>query len=75
MALILDIVFALSEGVPKLNGLVTGARDNLTVISAEANGQNIGGVADETAGCQTSVQVPETESVIPGGRKSELTVG
>ena len=75
MTVILDIVFALSESIPKLDGLVTGARDNLPVISTEADREDIRGVADEAAGGDARVEVPEAESVVPRGRKRELAVG
>ncbi len=74
MTILLDVVLALSECVPELDSPVTGARDDLSVISAEADGQNIGSVADETAGGETSVEVPKAESVVPRRRKSELAV-
>lgn len=74
MAILLDIVLALAEGVPELDGLVTRARDDLPVVGAEADGEDIGGVADEAAGGGTGVQVPETESVVPGSGESELAV-
>ena len=75
MALVLDIVFALSEGVPELDRPVAGARDDLPVVGAEADGEDIGGVADEAAGSETGVQVPETEGVVPRRRKGELADG
>lgn len=50
MALVLDLVLALAEGVPQLNGLVTRARDDLTVVSREADGQDILVVADKALG-------------------------
>ena len=74
MTVILDIVFALSESIPKLDGLVTGARDNLPVISTEADREDIRGVADESAGGETGVEVPEPEGVVPGGRQRELAI-
>lgn len=75
MSLLLDVVLALSEGVPQLDSAVTRSGDDLPVISTEADGENIGGVSDEATGGQSSVQVPETESVIPGRGESELAVG
>ena len=75
MAILLDIILALSKGVPELDGLVTGARDNLPVISTEADREDIRGMADESAGGETGVQIPETESVVPGRREGELAVG
>ena len=75
MAILLDVVLAFAEGVPELDRLVTGARDDLPVVSTEADGQDIGGVADEAAGGETGVEVPETESVVPRGGERELAVG
>jgi hypothetical protein len=69
-----DVILALTQGVPELDGLVTRTRDNLTVISREADRQNIVGVTDETTGGGTVVQVPETKSLIPRSGQSELTV-
>jgi hypothetical protein len=58
MAILLNVVFALSQSIPKLNCLVTRTRDNLSVVSTETDGQDIGGVADESAGRCASVKVP-----------------
>jgi hypothetical protein len=41
MAVILDIIFTLSEGIPELDSPVTGPRDDLSVISAKADGKNV----------------------------------
>lgn len=65
VTLILDVELALSKGVPKLDGLISGTADNLSVVGAEADAENIGGVANETAGGKTGVEVPKAESVIP----------
>jgi hypothetical protein len=69
-----DVVLALTQGVPELDRLITRTRDDLTVISREADRQNIVGVTDETTSGGTVVQVPETEGLIPRGGQSELTV-
>ena len=45
-----DGVFALSEGVPLLDGAVSGARDDLTVVSRESNAQDILLVVVELSG-------------------------
>ena len=74
VAILLDIVLAFSKGVPELDCPVTRARDNLSVVSAEADGKDIRGVADETAGGETGVEVPETEGVVPGRGQGELAV-
>merc|ERR1712023_504995 len=66
LALGLDGVLALAQGVPQLDGLVAGARHDLTVVSAEGDREDILVVADEAAGGETSVEVPQTEGAVPG---------
>jgi len=75
VTIILDIILALSKGVPKFDCFITRTRDNLSVVCAEADGQDIGGVADESASGLASVQVPETQGMVPGGGKGELAIG
>jgi hypothetical protein len=70
-----DVILALTEGVPELDGLITRTRNNLTVVSRERDRQDIVGVTNETTSGSTVVQIPETESVIPRSRESELTIG
>jgi hypothetical protein len=74
VALILDIILAFSKSVPELDCAIAGARNDLTVVGAEANREDVGSVSDKAAGGSASVQVPETKSVVPGGRESELAV-
>ena len=74
MSLILDIKFAFTKSVPELDCPVPATRDDLTIISTEADRKDIRGVADESTGGKTGVQVPETEGVIPGRREGELTI-
>jgi len=75
VTILLDGELALTEGVPELDGLVTGSRDDLTVIGREGNRENIVGVTDETAGGGTGVEVPKTEGLVPGSGQSKLTIG
>ncbi len=42
-------IFALSKSVPELDGLVTGCRDNLSVITREGNRKHILGVTSEAS--------------------------
>jgi hypothetical protein len=70
-----DVELALTKSVPHLDGLVTRTGDNLTVIGREGNGQDVVGVANETTGGVTGVQIPETESLIPRSGQGELTIG
>ena len=75
MTVVLNVVFAFAKGVPELDRAVTRTRDNLPVVRREADGKDIGGVADEAARRETGVEVPETEGVVPRGGKRELAVG
>lgn len=50
LVLYLDGVLADSQGVPQLDGLVSGSRHDLTVVGRESHAQNILGVSDEAAG-------------------------
>lgn len=50
----LDGVLADSQGVPQLDGLVSGSRHDLTVVSRESHTQNILGVSNKTAGCSAT---------------------
>jgi len=74
VTLVLNSELAITKSVPKLNGAVTRARHNLSVISAESNGKDILGVVHETTGAATSVDLPKTEGTVPGTRQSILTI-
>lgn len=58
MTFIFDITLALSKSIPEFDCLITGTRDNPSVVSAKANGEDIGSVSNKATGCQTGVQVP-----------------
>ena len=75
VALVGDGELAVTEGVPQLDGAVTGTGDDLSVVGGEGNGEDIVGVADEGAGGVAGGQLPQTESLVPGGRQSVGTVG
>ena len=66
VALVGDGVLAVTEGVPELDGSVTRTGNDLAVVGGEADGEDVGGVADEAAGGSAGVEVPEAESVVPG---------
>jgi len=74
VAVFSDVVLALSQGVPQLDGLVARTGNNLTVVSRERNGENIVGVTDETTSGGTSVQIPKADGLVPGSRQSELSI-
>jgi len=74
VSILLDIEFTFTKGVPELDRFVARTRDNLPVISAEADGQNVGSVSDKFPGRVSGAQVPKTEGVIPRSGKGELAV-
>lgn len=41
VAILLDVVFAFTKGIPEFDGPVTGTRDDLPVVRAEADGQDV----------------------------------
>jgi hypothetical protein len=74
VTVLLDVELALSEGVPELDGAVSGSRDDLTVVGREGDREDVRGVSNEATGGESGVEVPETEGLVPRGGKSELTV-
>lgn len=65
MTLLGDGVLAVTEGVPELDGLVPRAGNDLAVVGGEGDGEDIVGVADETAGRGAGGELPEAESLVP----------
>jgi len=74
VAVVGDGVLALSEGVPQLDGLVTGGGDDLAVIRGEADGEDVVGVSDESAGGLAGGDVPEAKGLVPGSRQCKLPI-
>lgn len=70
-----DGELALAEGVPQSDLLVSGTRNDLSVVVGESNRENILLVSDKSSGGYTSVEVPEAEGCVPRSRESELTIG
>lgn len=75
VALVLDGELAVAEGVPQLDGAVTGSRDDLSVVGAEGDGQDILGVIHEAAGAAATVDLPQTEGTVPGAGQGVLAIG
>lgn len=75
MALVGDGELAVTQGVPELDGAVTGTGDDLTVVGRERDGENVVGVADEGASGVAAGQLPQAERLVPRGRQSVGTVG
>lgn len=75
VALVGDGVLAVAEGVPQLDGAVAGTRDDLAVVGGEGDGENVVGVADETAGGGAGGELPQAQGLVPRGGQSVGTVG
>lgn len=75
MALLLDRVLALSQGVPQLDGLVPGAADDLTVVGGKGHAHDIASMVLEPPGGAASRQIPQTEVLVPRSGQSKVAVG
>ena len=69
LSVALEGVLALAEGVPEPDGLVAGARDDLTVVSREGNRENVLAVADEATDGLAGLDVPEAHGPVPAARE------
>lgn len=74
MSLVGDGELAVTECVPELNGPIAGSRDDLPVVGGEGNGENVVGVAHESASSGTRGELPQAESLVPGGGESICTI-
>lgn len=74
VAIVVDGELAFSKGVPKLNRLISGSRNDLSVVVRESHRENILSVSNKSSGGYTSIEVPKAEGSIPRSRESELTV-
>jgi len=74
VTVVFDIVFAFAESVPKFDCFITRTRDDLPIIGTEADGQNIGSVANKSPCSGTCIEVPQAKSVVPRRGKGELAV-
>ena len=61
--------FALTNGVPDLEVLVSATASNLSVVGGESDSKNVSCVADKSLDCLTLLQVPEAESAVPRTRE------
>lgn len=74
MSLFGDGEFAVTKGVPELDGPIAGARDDLPVIGGEGDGEDIVGVANESASGSARRQLPQAESLVPGSGEGICTI-
>jgi hypothetical protein len=75
VALFGDGELAVAESVPELDGAVSRAGDDLSVVGGEGDGEDVVGVADESAGGGAGGKLPQSEGLVPRGRQSVGTVG
>ncbi len=68
MSLFGDSKFAVAQSVPELDGTVSRARNNLSIVGGEGNGENIVGVANEATGGGAGGKLPKSEGFVPGCR-------
>ena len=64
---------ALAKSVPKSDGLIATATDDLSVVSAESDAHHVVLVALEDGAGDTSLDVPETEGLVPRSGDGERT--
>jgi hypothetical protein len=74
VSLVGDGELAVTECVPELNGPIAGSRDDLPVVGGEGNGENVVGVAHESASSGTRGELPQAESLVPGGGEGICTI-
>mmetsp|Transcript_2995 Transcript_2995/g.5593 ORF Transcript_2995/g.5593 Transcript_2995/m.5593 type:complete len:175 (-) Transcript_2995:106-630(-) len=66
---------ALCKSIPKLDGLITRSRYNLTIVHRKCYRQNILGVSYKTTSGLSRVDLPKTKSSVPRSRETELSIG
>lgn len=69
-----EVQLAVPQGVPNLDRLVSRRRDNLPVVWREGDGEDVIRVSNKATGRGPSVQVPEPQGLVPGGRERKLSV-
>lgn len=74
VALVGDGELAVTKSIPQLDGAIARSGDNLTVVGREGDGENVTSVSDEAASSLAGRELPETEGLVPGRRKSICTV-
>jgi len=74
VAVLLDGVLALGQGVPQLDGLVPRGGHDLPVVGGEGHGQHVLGVVLEPARGLAGGQVPQAQGLVPGAGEGEVPV-
>jgi hypothetical protein len=74
MSFFRDGEFTISNSIPKFDSFISTSTDDLSVVGTERHGENVICMTDETTSGFPGIEVPETESLIPRGRESVLSV-
>merc|ERR1712223_402563 len=74
VALLLDSVFALGQGIPQLDGFISGSTDNLTIIGGEGHAQNIVAAIFKTPGGSAGRQIPQSQVLVPRSGQGEVSI-
>lgn len=74
MSLVLNGVLALGEGVPQLDRLVAGTRDNLPVVGREGHTHDILGVILKAASGLAGAKVPQAKGFVPRPGEGKVSV-
>lgn len=64
----------LAACVPKLDGFVTGARDDQSIVGGEGHGQHVIGVTNEGGLGHSRVQDKQAHRLVPRGSQDELAI-
>ena len=75
MTLVGNGELAVAQSIPQFDRAISRARDDLTVVGGEGDGEDIVGVADEAAGRCAGSEFPQPKSLVPGGGESVGPVG
>jgi hypothetical protein len=68
------VALQLAACVPKLDGFVTGARDDQSIVGGEGHGQHVIGVTNEGGLGHSCVQDKQTHRLVPRGGQDELAI-
>merc|ERR1739838_1008649 len=74
VSLLLDGVFALSQSIPQLDGLVSRSTDNLPIIGRKSNAQNIVAVVFKTPCGTSSGQIPQSQVLVPRSGQGKVSI-
>ena len=74
MSFLRDGEFTITKSVPEFDSLISTPTDDLSVVGTERHRENIICVTDEATSGFPGIEIPETESLIPGRGEGILSV-